>query len=587
MTVTKRSFLFIFSIISAILLTLNVFSYFLFRDSITNQLLSSQKAVISSNSTLYNFFTQEINQLIYQYTSDPELGTLLGSKVGNDPLEDAQLKAQLDRRIAYHLSSQTTLSNNNFSVSLFINPNLPISNLFSFETTTPGVSHLFSGSIVENEDWYQAALQLGFTHYIFVNKEKNTLCFSRKLQSSHYPNSYLKNGVGVWLGSLPLARVPHFFSFSPITPNSGFILLNNRGNRLYKSEKLPDFPVFSPKNTSNEYIEIDGQRFIYSYKQLNWGLKFIFLTPYSDISSYVTTMMIPYLICSIVFLVIGTVCSIILSHSLSNPVVNLTRAINSIEDARTVDIENFNVRGALEIQHLSKSFIDLIKRIRTLNQQVELSFEQRRLSELRALQAQMNPHFVLNAMNIVNYMALSRGDDDIAQTVDSIANLMRYSITHPDKLVNITTEIENIREYISIYTLRFRQNIVLDVTLDPPNDSLVIPKFTLQPLVENSIRHGISRHEQGISIHIHAYHEDDSCIVEVTDSGRGANPEILNSYLRYENVDLEVTNGFGIRNVNERLLLHSNNRGGLSYYCDKNGRLVAKITVFLVKKSTP
>ena len=119
-----------------------------------------------------------------------------------------------------------------------------------------------------------------------------------------------------------------------------------------------------------------------------------------------------------------------------------------------------------EIRRLNDSFRELLYRINKLTVQIEKEAEQRRLSELKALQAQMNPHFMLNAMNAVNYMALSRGEDDIASTVDSIAKLMRYSITEPDQLVNLQTELENIREYISIYTLRFRQNIHLDIDTD-------------------------------------------------------------------------------------------------------------------------
>ena len=199
----------------------------------------------------------------------------------------------------------------------------------------------------------------------------------------------------------------------------------------------------------------------------------------------------------------------------------------------------------------------------------------------------MNPHFVLNAMNTVNYMALMRGQDDIAATVDSIASLMRYSITDPDKLVSIHTEVENIREYISIYTLRFRQEIRLEISADRPDTEIFIPKFTLQPLVENSIRHGITRQDAGITVFLRAWEDEDRLYVQVTDTGRGADPDKLNAYLRYEDVDLKVSHGFGIRNVNERIQLHFGGDSGLTFSIDTNGRLAATLTICTAKKSAP
>ena len=195
------------------------------------------------------------------------------------------------------------------------------------------------------------------------------------------------------------------------------------------------------------------------------------------------------------------------------------------------------------------------------------------------MQAQINPHFMLNAMNAVNYMALEREQDDIAATVDSIANLMRYSITEPDSLVTVSTELDNIREYISVYVLRFRQEIRLELLPGLPADQVVIPKFTLQPLVENSMRHGITRQDAGITIFLRAYEEGGELRVEVTDTGTGADAEKLNAYLDYQEVDLQVTHGFGIRNVNERLKLRYPGCGGLRYLNYEGKKLLARITL--------
>ena len=108
---------------------------------------------------------------------------------------------------------------------------------------------------------------------------------------------------------------------------------------------------------------------------------------------------------------------------------------------------------------------------------------------------------------------------------------------------------------------------------------VVIPKFTLQPLVENSIRHGITRQDPGITIRIRAREENGLLIVEVTDTGRGGDAALLNAYLDYQDVQLQVTHGFGIRNVNERLMLRFGQRGGLRYFNYDGRQLLARLTL--------
>ncbi len=590
MSITKRSFMIICVIISGILLTLDVVTYGLFRYSITEQILASYDTLVDANNSLCRLFTQELDQLTYMYTSDEELGDLLSMPVGNDRLEDLQTKSRLYSRMAYILNSQSALSNKGFSSVLYINPELPVSTLFSSAATVQHVSRLFSAEIVLDEDWYNHALDQVSRQYIFVDEEGGFLCFAKKLQNSHYSGPRLADGVGVLLCRVPANRIPQIFSFHPLTTHSGFALFSRDGALLYQSDTLPDLSDAAEQflgDTSHQELGLNGSPYIYSSAELDWGLHLLFLTPYSDITEQLHTIMVPYLFCSLFFLAIGALSSLLLSRGITRPVVQLTRKIESIEDIRSVDLETFSGSGPPEIRRLNASFADLIRRVNRLNEQIQKSAEQRRISELKALQAQMNPHFVLNAMNTVNYMALMREQDDIAATVDSIANLMRYSITDPDQLVSIHTEVENIREYISIYTLRFRQEIRLEISADRPDTEIFIPKFTLQPLVENSIRHGITRQDSGITVFLRAWEEGDRICVQVTDTGRGADPDKLNAYLRYEDVDLKVSHGFGIRNVNERIRLHFGGESGLSFSIDENGRLAATLVICQDKKSTP
>ncbi len=420
MSITKRVFLIICCIICAILLTFNAVTYLLFRFSITRHLLTSHQALVEANLQLSNIFTQTVDKLVYQYTSDRQLGEALSAQVGQDELDDMNIRIALNERLAYQLNAEALLLNNGFRTELYLNPELEVSKLFSQQNTISNVSRVFNGNMVADREWYQTARNSQREQYVFLSEDQTQLYIACKLQNSAYT-------------------------------------------------------------------------------------------------------------------------------------------------------------GPREMQQLNQSFGRMIHRVNALIEQVEQSENQRRESELRALQAQINPHFVLNSMNAVNYMALEREQDDIAATVDSIASLMRYSITEPDRLVTMDTELENIRQYIAVYVLRFRQDIQLRILPGISPSQVVIPKFTLQPLVENSIRHGITRQDAGITICIRAYLENDRLLVDVTDTGRGADAAKLNAYLRYEPVELQVTHGFGIRNVNERLQLRFGDAGGLEYLNYDGSKLIARL----------
>lgn len=580
MSIRRWSFLVVCCVVSAILLTMNGVTYFLFRTSMTQQRLQSQQMVFQTNVRLSEVFTQTVEQLVYQYTSDSQLGLLLSASVGEDQLRDFNTKQGLNNRVSDLLNAQPLLLSHGFRVELYVNEELEVSRLFLPSNTDLNVSRVFHSGMVQDQTWYQQTLETPSGLYIFLSEDQTRLCFACRLQNSAYVGAHSQEGLGVLRGSLPVAQLSNLLALIPSTPNSGFLLLKKGGDQVFYSENLRDLPthqVYPQLSGEDEPVMIGGEKYLGSCQELQWGLHLVFLTPYRDITSQVLEMMSPYVICSVVFLVLGIVLSTVLSTGISRPVIMLTRKVEQIQDIR--DVKWTSGGGPREIRQLGDSFGSLIRCVNDLICELTRKEALRRESDLRALQAQINPHFMLNAMNAVNYMALERGEDDIAATVNSIASLMRYSITEPDRMVTISTELENIQEYISIYTLRFRQKIGLEVLPGMSPGQVVIPKFTLQPLVENSIRHGMTRKDDGIDIQIQVREEDEMIVVEVTDSGVGADASQLNAYLAYQDVPLQVSHGFGIRNVNERLKLSFGERSELRYFNYQGQRLMARLTL--------
>lgn len=194
MNITKRAFLIICCIICAILLTFNAVTYLLFRYSITKHLLTSQQALVEANLQLSNIFTQTVDKLVYQYTSDRQLGEALSAQVGEDELKDMNIRIALNERLAYQLNAEVLLLNNGFRTELYLNPELEVSKLFSKQNTIANVSRVFNGNIVEDKEWYQTARNSQRGQYVFLAKIRPSFMLPASCKTAHIPAPIIKRG---------------------------------------------------------------------------------------------------------------------------------------------------------------------------------------------------------------------------------------------------------------------------------------------------------------------------------------------------------------------------------------------------------
>ena len=384
--------------------------------------------------------------------------------------------------------------------------------------------------------------------------------------------------------SVASSQIENVLSSSLVTPGSGYAVLNEDGEILYRSSpQIPSSVYDSAWNTfclngEEEFsLKADGAVYLANYRQAQYGIQLLFLTPNSDILANVRPLLVTYsLIFAGIALVILAVIYLV-AEQLSRPLIRFSTAVAEIRDTRTCDLSSLHVSNEKELMILEKSFCKLIKNVNGLIEDIRIQDEKEKRSQLRALQAQINPHFIFNAMDMVNWLSLSRGCDDIAEIVSSIASLMRYSITDADSMVPVTLELENIREFISIYQLRHNNRPILQADLQ--SETLLIPKFTLQPLVENAVRHAVPPQGEDLRIDVKAWLEGELSIIEVHDNGTECSADELNRHLNYEKTDLQISSGFGIRNVNERIGLRFGAGSNLSYRNEADGSLTARITL--------
>lgn len=436
---------------------------------------------------------------------------------------------------------------------------------------------VYSSRLVKDQEWYKRTGKITWSPYFFINKDTDELCYSKYVYN--YAINSSSEGIGTVVIAIPENTFLEKISAGSITPNSRFFLSNEYQELLYASSEVSDSLFLSALSKSSGQILRDStshERYLVSTSSVNQDLFLTFLTPLSDIEQIVITALFPYILFVLIAFFLLICVLYLLSRKITEPIISLADLISTIDDTRTFQTQRFSVYHDAELQVLCHSFTALIQRENLLMDQIIEENRQKRTAMLHALQAQINPHFLYNALDMVSWHALSKGEDSIADIVSSISNLMHYSISRPDSTASLSREIENIREFIRIYQMERPCDIQLIQDFSPEQaDQIPIPKFTLQPLVENSILHNANLDHLTIRIQIHR--QPDCTEISVTDDGVGADPEQLNAFLRYENTSLTVSSGFGIRNVNERLQLHFGNNSHLSYQKDSDGHLTASL----------
>ncbi|HOO28519.1 MAG TPA: histidine kinase, partial [Lachnospiraceae bacterium] len=192
-----------------------------------------------------------------------------------------------------------------------------------------------------------------------------------------------------------------------------------------------------------------------------------------------------------------------------------------------------------------------VRQIETTRQMQELQ------PQIKALQNQINAHFIYNVLESVKMMAEINEEYEIADAISSFGKLLRYGMRWKSQYVTVEEEIDYIKDYLALFNLRFDYEISLNLTLSPGIMSQEIPKMSLQPIVENAVSHGMEEITEDSAIDINGEVEDDSCYIRIRDPGCGMSEEEvdrLRKRLRGEIADISGSgNGIGLKNVQDRL----------------------------------
>lgn len=268
----------------------------------------------------------------------------------------------------------------------------------------------------------------------------------------------------------------------------------------------------------------------------------------------------------------------IISSTITNPLDDMIHLMKEVESGN-LDVTSVP-RYDDEIGKLSGSFNNMTHKVKTLMATVVEEQHKLRKYELKALQSQINPHFMYNTLDSVVWLARMKRHEDIVSIVSAMTKLFRISLSRGKDIITIKDEMEHVTNYLKIQKFRYKEHF--DYTIDVPEDlkQYSTLKLVLQPLVENSIYHGLKVKKQGGTIHIAAEEIGNLIEFRVTDTGVGMDKDTLNAiHEAFQTKNDTNIDMYGIKNVNERIGIFFGNEYGLKYESDYGVGTTAILTI--------
>ncbi len=348
--------------------------------------------------------------------------------------------------------------------------------------------------------------------------------------------------------------------------NSNQILAHHDPTMILKKIPLGRLPTNNKvKYTLNFTTTLSGQKNMVIYQNLSIpGWKCVGILSKHALTNDSSVMGLIIIIILIIISIIAVFATWTIAGSVVTPLRRMMELMKLVE-AGDLSV-TMKVKYDDEIGQLGKSFNLMIEEIKNLMSKVHKEHQALRKAELKALQAQINPHFLYNTLDSIIWLSRAGRNQDVQTMVTALTKLFRIGISRGHEIITLSEELEHVRSYLLIQQIRYQSKLSFTIDLPEALGSYQVLKLILQPLVENAIYHGIKlKKEPGmISISVSALAND--LLIEIADTGRGMTPEELIALKNtLENQPGVKLDSYGVKNVHERIKIYFGDDYGLSF----------------------
>lgn len=428
---------------------------------------------------------------------------------------------------------------------------------------------------IQSMDWYKAALQ---------NKGRMILT------SSHIQN-YVENNEK-WVFSVASAIVDREtneiigvmlidMSYKKLADICNQITLGNRGY-VYITSKNQDI-IYHPqqqliysglktedlksveKQGEGSFVEKEmGSRLVtvHTLKGIGWSV--VGVSYLEELLTSKDSITITVIILSVICILMALILSQRISQEISKPILELENIMSQVEKGG-LDVDISIDTNTKEIQNLSRSFQTMLLEIKVLLGRIKDNEKMLRKSELKLLQAQINPHFLYNALDTIIWLAEREEHRKVVNMTAALARYFRLSLSKGVEVIPIFNEIEHVKYYLLIQKIRYENKLTYSIEIDKEIYEYSTVKIILQPLVENALYHGIKDLDEGGHIKISGKKIGEKIILTVEDNGKGMTKEQVDNILTKPISSSTTSGGVAVKNVHERLQVYFGKEYGLRY----------------------
>jgi two-component system sensor histidine kinase YesM len=381
-----------------------------------------------------------------------------------------------------------------------------------------------------------------------------------------------------------------------ILDSSGDIVYHPRQQLLYGNLKTERIGELLALRAGSITSKVDGRDILYTAKPSEkTGWIIVVVSYLSELLAGARRALYTFVLLAILCFAISVLLSYYVSIRISRPIESLRRSMQEVEKGN-FDID-ITVEATNEVYQLARDCDIAVKKVRDLIEQNRKKGEQQRLLELRALQAQINPHFLYNTLDSIIWMVELGENERAIDVTSNLARFFRLGISKGSEIITIRTEIEYLETYLSIQKTRYQSKLDYEVAFQPELYGFRILKLLVQPLVENAIYHGIKNKESPGIVRVTGEREGDGMLIRVFDDGVGMDEGRLEALRRriadpshYEPEEESGPpsfGGVGVRNVQERIRLYFGSEYGLSFESAPGLGTSALVRIPLVSEAEP
>ncbi len=340
-----------------------------------------------------------------------------------------------------------------------------------------------------------------------------------------------------------------------------YYLCDSKGEIIYhmKQTQISDGIFSENSETAAKYKDgvydevFEGERRKVVVSTISYtGWKLVGVIPYSTFTHGMISMRYFIVMLMLLMAMMLVIINRVVSVRISSPIMKLNNSVMEYEAGEKPEIY---IDGSLEIRHLGYSIQKSYEQIDELMKKIVLEQNERRKSELDALQSQINPHFLYNALESLTWMVEGERNDDAVFMISQLAKLFRISLSKGRTIISVKDELQHAQSYMNIQKIRYKNTFSVTFAVDPSLYSYCTVKLILQPILENAINYGVSSMDDCGEIKVSGRQEEGTIILAVTDNGIGISEDEVDFLLTDSNRVHKHGSGVGLVNVNNRIQL--------------------------------